>query len=275
MSDFASQFSADLSAAETASSDDASTESLDLGGEQAEGLLESGDTTVSESAEKRYLDADEYGDYLFKVDDGFEVPIKDLRNNVLMHRDYTQKTQELAEQRQLTTWAQALQGALTEDFDGTVAVLREAWGAQAAAEAVAQAQADPALNPDDPLARELAGVKSWIAAQEMASVRSQIEREVESLQAEYGEDFNVQEAAALATQRKIRLSDAQELLYARKVREDAKRQAQLAQKTEAKRQDSVVAVGGRRQAVEPAPQQFQSAREAALAAFAAHPEYNV
>ena len=106
---------------------------------------------------------------------------------------------------------------------------------------------------------------SW----EQKEVRSQIEREVADLQSQYGEDFDVNEAVALAGELGIRLPHAQEILYGRKARSGGKAAADLAAKVEAKRADSVVSAGGGSRAVEPGLAQFDTPQDALRAALKA------
>jgi hypothetical protein len=231
------------------------------GGDGGQGESQPVETTVEpQVSEKQYLDLDEVGDRYVRIGED-EVPVKDLPSGYMKAKDYTQKTQELAQQRQLNAWAQTLQEALAQDFDGTVAVLRGAWQPE-----TPQPQTQEL---DDPLAREVAELRSWRTAQEQTQVRSRIEHEVAELTQQYGEDFDFNEAAVLASERHVTLTDAQEILYGRKIRSGSSKAADLAAKTAAKRADSVVSAGGGSRAIEPGLVQFDDIHAALRASFKA------
>lgn len=212
-----------------------------LGTEQTSEGFEGTSEAVTEVPEKQYLDLSEFEDRYVRVGDD-EISVKDLPSGYMKAKDYTQKTQELAQQRQLNTWAQTVIAAMRENPEETVKYLR----AEFAPEALPDVQ-----ETDDPLARTVAEIQHELAVQKQASVRSQIEREVAELTTQYGEDFDVHEAIALAGELGIRLPHAQEILYGRKARTSGSKAADLAAKVEAKRRDSAVSAGAGSRAVEP------------------------
>lgn len=231
---------------------------LDLDGEQL-GVSDDGtDEVVTAEPEKQYVDLDELADRYVRVGDD-EVLVKDLPARVMMHKDYTQKTQELAAQRQAVAWANALQAALNEDPNGTLEVLGQAWGAQ-----------PQASETDDPRDRDIAELKSWRSQEQARTVRAQIAAEAQAVEAEHGVDF-LMEASQLAQQKRWTLTEAAEVLEGRKLKaylaaEKAKADGNAA-RTAAKRNDAVVTTGGSRRAVEPGPQEFNNIDDALKAAL--------
>lgn len=228
---------------------------LDLDGEQLGVSDDDYGEEVPAEPEKQYVDLDELADRYVRIGDD-EILVKDLPSGYMKAKDYTQKTQELAAQRQAVAWANALQAALNEDVDGTLEVLRTSWGGQSQ---------EPIS--DDPLAREVAELKSWRAQSQAQMVRDQIAAEVRTLTDQYGEDFDLQEASQLAQSRRITLTDAAEILDGRRARAERARAAANAARTNAKRTDAVVTTGGSRRAVEPAEQQYETLDDAIKAAM--------
>lgn len=216
-----------------------------------------GTSEVTQEPEKQYLDLSEFEDRYVRLGDD-EIPVKDLPSGYMKSKDYTQKTQELAKDRQLNAWARTVVEAMREDPKATTEYLLAEFGG---------GPAQPTVESDDPLAREVADLRQWRAQQEQTQVRSQIEREVADLTQQYGEDFDVHEAIALAGELGVRLPVAQEILYGRKARTSGSRAADLAAKVEAKRRDSVVSAGSGSRAVEPALTQYDDVDKALRAAM--------
>lgn len=224
---------------------------LDFDGEQL-GVSDEGEDT--EVPTRQYVDLDELADRYVRIGDD-EVLVKDLPSGYMKAKDYTQKTQELSEQRQAVAWANALQAALHEDPNGTLEVLRNAWGA-----------GPQEVASDDPRDRDIAELKSWRAQSQAEMVRGQIAAEVRTLTEQYGEDLDLSEASQLAQQRRITLTDAAEILDGRKARAERAKAATKAARTDAKRTDAVVSTGGSRRAVEPGRQEYTNLNDALSAA---------
>lgn len=238
--------------------------SADLGSEEISGepvVGEVGGETTSEAPEREYLDFSDDNRYVRIGDE--DVPVSELQSGYMKGKDYTQKTQALAEKQRYAAWAESVIEAMQADPESTIQILRQSFGVQ-------DAPSQPAEEVD-PLVREVQDLRGKVLTWEQQNVRTQIEREVADLESQYGEDFDFNEAAALASNRKISLTDAQEILYGRKARSGgpAKKAQDLARKVEAKRADSVVSAGSGSRAVEPQPQQANSAKEAARMALEA------
>lgn len=225
---------------------------LDIDGEQLGVSDDDGD--VGEVS-KKYVNLDEVADH-YMVIDGEEVLVSDLPSGFMKAKDYTQKTQRLAADSQAVAWANALQAALHEDPNGTLDVLRNAWGAS---------PQEPVS--DDPRDRDIQELKSWRAQSQAEMVRNQIATEVRTLTEQYGEDLDLAEASQLAQSRRITLTDAAEILDGRKARADRAKAATNAARTDLKRNDAVVSTGGSRRAVEPGPQHYKTLKEATEAAL--------
>ncbi len=237
----------------------------ELDSEQLDGVEGGDDEVETQEPEKQYVDLDELADRYVRVGDE-DVLVKDLPAGWMKNKDYTQKTQRIAEQAQAVAWAEALQAALAEDFDGTIDVLRPVWGGNSQ-------PAEVAPISDDPLAREIADLRSWQRAQMAQSaqtqaeqVRQQIAGEVQFLTQEYGEDFDFEATRQLAFDRKMTLTDAALILDGQRAREQRKKDAANQARVKAKRDDAVMATGGSRRAVEPGSQQYTNLEDALNAA---------
>lgn len=242
---------------------------LDLDGEQL-GVSDEGVEGQDAEPERQYLNLDEVADRYIKVGDE-DILVRDLPAGFMKNKDYTQKTQELAQQRQLVDWANALQAAMDEDFDGTVDYLRPVWS-----KGPAPVQSNPDLDSDDPLVREIAQLKAWQANEvtrqkqsEVSNIRMQIAQEAQAVEAAHGADF-LQEAIALASQRGGTLTDAAELLEGRKLKQWVEAEKAKAARVDAKRNDAVITTGGSRRMVEPGDEDYSDLGKAIKAAMRKH-----
>ena len=150
-------------------------------------------------AEVDYFDWNDYGDKHVKVSVSGEeigVPLKEALAGYQRQSDYTQKTQELAEQRREMQYAQAIQQALDNDPAGTIQLLQNHYGMN---------QQDESLDDDDlfadPMEQQYRTLDSRIRAFEEVQEMQKLERTIESLKSRYGADFDANEvvAQALAT----------------------------------------------------------------------------
>lgn len=236
-------------------------------GEQI-GVSDEGDGGLEEEApERRYAEVDEDSYVRIKVGGvEKEVPWREALALAQKGEDYTQKTQELAQQRQVIDWANALQAAMAEDFDGTIDVLRPVWAQD-------QTPRAPTITSDDPIERKLQEIEAWQRQQDQRqaqstaqSIREQIAREAQAIEGEHGQEF-LMEASGLAQQNKWTLTQAAEILEGRKLKAWVQSEKAKADRTDAKRNDSVVSTGGSRRSVEPAAQDYKTLDEALAAAF--------
>lgn len=89
-----------------------------------------GDGSQEQTPEPRYLDIDEFGDHLVKVKvDGVEqeLPLSEVRNGLMMQRAFTQRTQQLAAERQRLANAEALVRELEQNPEAVLRQLSEAY----------------------------------------------------------------------------------------------------------------------------------------------------
>lgn len=153
---------------------------------------------VEATEEVPYFNADEYANYRVKLPvagEEVEVPLSEALAGYQRQADYTRKTQELAEQRKEVQFAAAIQQALENDPVATIQLLTEHYGVNGQA-----ASEDDDLYLD-PAERQLRELESRVRSFEEAQAMQELERNINSLQQKYGEDFDPNEvvAKALAT----------------------------------------------------------------------------
>lgn len=206
-------------------------------------VVETGEAVASDASysDDDLFNYDEYTDKLVKIKvDGEEVvvPLSEALAGYQRQADYTRKTQELSEQRKQTQYGAALQEALENDPYGTLQLLQQHYGVQE----VQALEDDPYA---DPVMRELDELKAWKAQLEHERTLSTIENELNSLEAKYGDDFDREEVIAKALA--IGSSDLEatfkmihfDRVYAEKKAAE-KKQAELANRTEAKKNAQIV-----------------------------------
>lgn len=147
------------------------------------------------------LDVDEFADHYVTVKvDGEEVrvPLSEAVAGYSRQADYTRKTQELAEQRQQLQWASAIQAALENNPAQTIDLLANHYGISKA-EAKEMAE-DWSLESDwnDPVEAKMSELDKRIRAFEEQQAYAKLERDVQTLQTKYGEDFDPQEVVSTA-----------------------------------------------------------------------------
>jgi hypothetical protein len=152
--------------------------------------------TEFEETQPEYFDPTDYANktVILKVD-GQEVavPLSEALAGYQRQADYTRKTQELSKQREGVQVAEALQEALARDPMGTISLLQQHYGVSAQD---VQAEEDDIWV--DPLVKELNEIKAWKAELEYKNTLQQVEKEILTLEAKYGEDFNRDEVIARA-----------------------------------------------------------------------------
>lgn len=140
------------------------------------------------------LPVDEFGDkYVSVVVSGEEVrvPLKEALSGYQRQADYTRKTQELSEQRRQVQFGAALQEALQNDPQGTLALLSQHYG-------VGQTPFEEEDLYADPVEKQFKHLEQRIQAFEQQKAMDQLERTVQSLQSRYGSDFDANEVVAKA-----------------------------------------------------------------------------
>jgi len=142
----------------------------------------------------------------------------------MRQQDYTQKTQELAEERRKLQQADALVSALEADPVGTLKQLSDIYD----------------LNPEsgfgpverDPQEQQLVEMQRQLRAQQDAITRQQIETEVAAIRAEHP-DFDVMSTARFAQERGLRLTDAFNLMQFEQLKAQQQETAQQEQRRQA------------------------------------------
>ena len=221
------------------------------------------------------LPVDEYGDKYVSVSVGGEdirVPLKEALSGYQRQADYTRKTQELSEQRKQVQFGAALQEALQNDPNGTLALLSQHYG-------VAQQPSEEEELYMDPVEKQYRQLDQRLAAFEQQKAMDQLERTVQSLQTRYGSDFDANEVVSKALS--LGSSDL-EAVYKQvafdRLYEDAsavrhlreKKAEEQTQVTQAKRQASVVNSGSSASSADVSAKPITSLRDAYEAAKRQH-----
>jgi hypothetical protein len=240
---------------------------------QVEEVLDVVENLTEEQIE--LLPVDEYGEKYVSVSVGGEevqVPLKEALSGYQRQADYTRKTQELSEQRKQVQYGVALQEALQNDPNGTLALLSQHYG-------VAQQPSEEEELYMDPVEKQYRQLDQRLAAFEQQKAMDQLEKTVQSLQTRYGSDFDANEVVAKALA--IGSSDL-EAVYKQvafdRLYEDAsavrhlreKKAQEQTQVTQAKRQASVVSSGSSASSADVSAKPITSLRDAYEAAKRQH-----
>ena len=232
-----------------------------------------GDETPASEPNYEYVDLDGFGDKYVRVTvdgDELDVPLKEAIGGYQRQADYTRKTQELAEQRREVQFAQAIQQALDNDPAATIDLLKNHYGLN---------QTESSYDEDDifadPMEKQYRELENRIRSFEEQQAYQELERNINSLQSRYGEDFDANEVVAKALA--LGTSDLEAVykqiafdrLYNKMSTQQqatAKRQAEESQIVEAKRQTGIVTGGSSAANTSTGTGQISSLREAFAAA---------
>lgn len=133
------------------------------------------------------LDPALYGDFRVPVKVNGQdtyVPLKDMTSGFMMQSDYTQKTQQIAAERERLAQADRLMQAMEADPAGTLRALQEAYQAGSGGEGF-----DDDFDELSPEEQRLAQLESWKATQEQRELDTWIGQQVDSLKTAHG-DFD-------------------------------------------------------------------------------------
>ena len=187
------------------------------------------------------------GSYTVKVDGTEEqVSLDALRDGYQRQADNTRKTQDLAAERKRLQQAEAIVQSLESDPAGTLTALGDAFG-------VSRATGEPAgevapWDDPDPNEQRLATLEARLEQQDRVHRRQQVEKQVEVLKGSYGE-FNASELYQHALKHKIgNLEAALTHMRYNDVATRANKLEQDQERTDAKREASVVEPSGSKQA---------------------------
>jgi hypothetical protein len=190
--------------------------------------------------------------YAVKVDgEEQEVSLDELRDGYQRQSDYTRKTQELASERKRLQQAEAIVSSLEADPDGTLTALADAFGVQMGSPK-RQTSDDGYGSWDDsepdPTEQRIAQLETKLAQQARLQRKQQVEKQVEGLKEQYGE-FDSQELYQHALTHKIgNLEAALTHMRYGDVAEKASKLEKEQERTEAKRDASIVEPTGSKQA---------------------------
>lgn len=229
LSDFDDMW-ADAAAAEVGSTDDGTTESLEVTPEVITGL-EDTDAVEGEVippvADKPEGASDEW-DWSVHADKTVPVKIgdveesvtlKELRDGYLRQQDYTRKTQQVAQVRDLAKWAQDVQQGFEVDPAGMIEAFKRAFRVDEAAKPDPLENIDEDLRPvyeqNLQLQQQIVQLQEAYERQEKERVLEGVKRDLEALKGEYGESFDPRETIMVAQQYNLPLREAHLLRMAR------------------------------------------------------------
>ena len=200
-----------------------------------------------------------------------EVSLDELRDGYQRQSDYTRKTQELASERIRLEQAEAIVSSLESDPEGTLRALGDAFGVSGAPEERDDSTGSP-WESDDKTAERLAHLEGRVQGYDRLQKRQALEKQVTGLKGKYG-DFNESELFQHALRNKIgNLEAALTHMRYNDVATKANKLEQEQERTEAKRDASMVEPSGSKQAgssTEPVSKP-SSIREAFMDAKRAH-----
>jgi len=213
--------------------------------------------------------------YSVKVDGAEEqVSLDELRDGYQRQADYTRKTQELASERRRLEQAEAIVSSLEADPEGTLIALGDAFGVEQMnrtpapvqrAESFEDSWEQPEERQSDATTERISHLEARLAAQDRLHRRQEVEKQVETLQTEYG-TFDPSDLFQHALRHKI--GNLEAALTHMRYGDVADRAAKLEkeqERTEAKRDAAVVNPSGSKQtgSTRPAtPEKISSIREA-------------
>ena len=189
--------------------------------------------------------------YAVKVDgENQEVSLEELRDGYQRQSDYTRKTQELASERKRLQQAEAIVSSLETDPNGTLTALADAFGVQMGSSPRQNNNDDYDSWDDvqpDPTEQRITQLETQLAQQARLHRKQQVEKQVEGLREQYGE-FDSQELYQHALTHKIgNLEAALTHMRYGDVAEKASKLEKEQERTDAKRDASVVEPTGSKQ----------------------------
>ncbi len=165
-------------------------------------------TTVDTSEVSAEAVTEPDGTYVVKIDgEEQQVSLNELQDGYQRQADYTRKTQELAEERQRLSQAEAIASALETDPSGTIAALSSAFGVEDNLPVNSGTEYDSETVDEDPNAKRLAQLENQVARQAQVQRQQALEKEVAGLKRKYG-DFDAAELFRHALTNKIPNLDA-------------------------------------------------------------------
>lgn len=165
---------------EPATTDDATAGSADAVGE-------GGGQATSET-----LDLSQYGDYQVPVKVGGEeryVPLSEAVSGYMMQSDYTQKTQQLAQEAAALEDARLIANALETDPTAAIDILMDVYGytKAEATDAVAEAtEGEGEASATDPLAQRLDSVEQRFQEMDRQAAEAEVRQDLERISSETG-----------------------------------------------------------------------------------------
>ena len=183
--------------------------------------------------------------YAVKVDGvDQEVSLNELRDGYQRQSDYTRKTQELASERKRLQQAEAIVQSLESDPDGTIKALGEAFGVTPEEAQREYESWDTSDNSD----KKIKDLEARIDGYDRLHKKQALTQQVDTLKTKYG-DFDESELFQHALKNKIgNLEAALTHLRYGEISDKANKLEKEQERTEAKRDASVVEPTGSKQA---------------------------
>lgn len=241
----------------------------DLGTEGAPAVVPDPGAATQDPPAPQYLDVEQYGNHLVKVKvDGEEreLPFSEVRNGLMMQQAFTQRTQQLAEERRELARAQALVNAIEQNPAAVLKELADVYD----------------LDPESgftPIQRTQQELQFRQMQQQAQAVQQQLaqqrfETEVTALRQEFGQDIDLQPAAKYAVERGLTITDAFKAMEFERLRTQQIEQAEQQRRQQAAAAAAAATHGAgtsQQRGVAAAPSApVNSIREAFLAAKRAH-----
>jgi len=157
--------------------------------EEEDAVVEESFEDTPEAAAYEEL-VEEPGDtYAVKIDgEEQQVTLDELQNGYQRQADYTRKTQEIADERQRLSQAEAIVAALEGDPTGTIQALARSFDVPMDTGSKTSESSDGwDVEDDDPQTKRIAELEGRLEAQERNARQQAIQKEVIELQDRYGE----------------------------------------------------------------------------------------
>ena len=209
------------SGAEINMGDDPQVES-DLDNEVVSGTEDVSTDTVEGAPSDSTFDWATYKDQMVKLKvqgEEIELPLGEALNGYMRQADYTKKTQAVAEDLKLSTWAKQLRDAFQTDPAGAIQYLQQAYQVQTPT-ADPYEDIDPELQPLVQTVRQqqqiVQQLQTQLQAVEQERVLNEVRAEVAQVRAEFP-DFDATTVLPVAAERGLNIRDAYLLVNAERV----------------------------------------------------------
>jgi hypothetical protein len=178
---------------------------------------------------------EDYADQLIPVNRGGEermVSLKQLRDEGMMHADYTQKTQQIAEREKLAKWAEDVQASWDRHPAETMEAFAKAYGLGEPSEQSGTRLEDldedvrPFAEQTMQMRQELQDAQRQLQEFQNRRIVDDVRAEMRDLHSRFGDQFDPEASLRLAAQKNVRLEDAHLLIMAQRQIQDQQNSSQ-------------------------------------------------